>query len=133
MPSDVALGTPGSSGSVIYLAPTGAERAVIAPDKPTLSLRAAVPKPPKIAKPIPAVQENEHAVEAAQLTESARGGSLYGARIPGAPLTGHEIIPALPQVFPDPAISRADLPPGVTCDVIVEVTIDEYGNVIENK
>jgi outer membrane biosynthesis protein TonB len=65
------------------------------------------------------------------LDETARGGSLYGARIPGAPLTGHEIIPALPQVFPDPAISRADLPPGVQGDVIVEVTIDENGNVVE--
>ena len=133
MPSDVALGTPGSSGSVIYLAPAGAERAATAPDKPNLSLRASAPKPPIIAKPLPAVHENDNAIAGAQLNETARGGSLYGARIPGAPLTGHEVIPALPQVFPDPAVSRADLPPGVQGDVIVEVTIDEHGNVIETK
>ena len=133
MPSDVALGTPGSSGSVIYLAPTGAERAVAAPDKPSLALRASIPKPPSVPRPLPVVHEQEDATEAANLAETARGGSLYGARIPGAPLTGHEIIPALPQVFPDPAISRADLPPGVAGDVIVEVTIDEHGNVIETK
>jgi outer membrane biosynthesis protein TonB len=133
MPSDVALGTPGSSGSVIYLAPTGAERAETAPEKLSLSLRASAPKPPKIAKPLPVVHENDNATASAQLTETARGGSLYGARIPGAPLTGHEIIPALPQVFPDPAISRADLPPGVAGDVIVEVTIDDHGNVIETR
>jgi TonB family protein len=60
-------------------------------------------------------------------------GSPYGARIPGAPLTGHEIIPALPQVFPDPAITRADLPAGVEGDVVVEVTRDERGNVVELK
>ena len=53
--------------------------------------------------------------------------------MPGAPLTGHEVIPALPQVFPDPAVSRADLPPGVQGDVVVEVTIDEQGNVVELK
>ena len=133
MPSDVALGTPGSSGSVIYLAPTGAERAAAAPDKPSLALRASAPKPPMIAKPLPAVHEDDNSIASAQLAETSRGGSLYGARIPGAPLTGHEIIPALPQVFPDPAISRADLPPGVQGDVIVEVTIDEHGNVIEIK
>ena len=36
-------------------------------------------------------------------------------------------------MFPDPAVSRADLPPGVQGDVIVEVTIDEQGNVVETK
>jgi TonB family protein len=111
----------------------GAEKAVAVPDKPRLSLRASAPKPPQIAKPISAVRENDNTIETAQLAETARGGSLYGARIPGAPLTGHEIIPALPQVFPDPAVSRADLPSGVQGDVIVEVTIDEQGNVVETR
>jgi TonB family protein len=32
-------------------------------------------------------------------------------------------------VFPDPPVSRADLPAGVEGDVVVEVTIDEQGNV----
>ncbi len=133
MPSDVALGTPGSSGSVIYLAPAGAERAVSAPEEPRLALRVPAPKPLSITKPLPMVNENENATESATLDESAHGGSPYGARIPGAPLTGPEIIPALPQVFPDPAISPADLPPGVQGDVIVEVTIDEQGNVVQTK
>ena len=38
-------------------------------------------------------------------------------------------MPALPQVFPDPPVARSELPPGVSGDVIVEVTIDEQGNV----
>ena len=84
-------------------------------------------------KPAPPVHENDNATAGATLDETARGGSPYGARVPGAPLTGHEVIPALPQVFPDPAVSRADLPPGVQGDVVVEVTIDEQGNVIELK
>jgi TonB family protein len=90
-------------------------------------------KVPTAPKPEPVVHESENSVEGAKLAETARGGSLFGGRIPGSPLTGHEIIPALPQVFPDPAIGRADLPPGVQGDVIVEVTIDQQGNVIETK
>ena len=131
MPSDVALGTPGSSGSVIYLAPVGRESAVATPAKPKLKLNASVPKVPP--PPTPAPRDNSNPAESSNLEATARGGSLYGARIPGTPLTGHEIVPALPQVFPDPAISRADLPPGVQGDVVVEVTIDEQGNVIETK
>lgn len=133
MPSDVALGTPGSSGSVTYLAPVGAEKEVAAQEKPKLSLHATALKTPVAAKPAPPTHEPENPNATATLDATARAGSLYGARVPGAPLTGHEVIPALPQVFPDPAVSRADLPPGVQGDVVVEVTIDEQGNVVELK
>jgi TonB family protein len=133
MPSDVQLGTPGSSGSIVYLAPTGPERKQEAFEKPKLQI--VVTKKPSIVppQPPPDVRENEAGTETAKLDTTAQGGSLYGSRIPGAPLTGHEIIPALPQVFPDPAVGRADLPPGVQGNVVVEVTIDEQGNVIELK
>ncbi len=133
MPSDVALGTPGSSGSITYLAPIGAEKEVAAPEKPKLSIHAASLKTPVTPKPAAPIHETENPSATAALDATARAGSLYGARVPGAPLTGHEVIPALPQVFPDPAVSRADLPPGVQGDVIVEVTIDEQGNVVELK
>jgi TonB family protein len=133
MPSDVQLGTPGSSGSIVYLAPTGPELKQEAVEKPKLQI--VVTKKPAIAppKPLPDVHENENGRETAKLDATAQVGSLYGTRVPGAPLTGHEIIPALPQVFPDPAVSRSDLPPGIQGDVVVEVTIDEQGNVVELK
>ena len=133
MPSDVDLGTPGSSGSVIYLAPIGPERATTAPAKSHDELSTAVEIPPSTPTPVATTPENENAVETAPLDATARGGSPYGARIPGAPLTGNEVMPALPQVFPDPVVTRADVPPGVQGDVIVEVTIDEQGNVVETK
>ena len=133
MPSDVALGTPGSTGSITYLGPVGAEREVVVPEKPKLDLHAVALKSTAAPKPAPPVHEHETATPGAPFDETARGGSPYGARVPGAPLTGHEVIPALPQVFPDPAVSRADLPPGVQGDVVVEVTIDEQGNVVELK
>ncbi len=53
--------------------------------------------------------------------------------MPGSPLTGDEVVPAFPDVYPDPPVSRADLPAGVQGDVIVEVTIDSGGNVVDMK
>lgn len=132
-PSDVALGIPGSSGSVsiIYLAPVGPEQTRSSPDKPQLTLRASLPKKPKPPK-IETKPEPEQATVDNAAEQTARGGSPFG-RVPGSPITGDEVVPALPEVFPDPAISRDDLPVGVQGDVIVEVTIDSRGNVVETK
>jgi protein TonB len=35
--------------------------------------------------------------------------------------------------FPDPHVSRSELPPGVAGDVVVEITIDEAGNIVNRK
>ncbi len=43
------------------------------------------------------------------------------------------MIPALPEVAPDPPVEAGEIPPGVTGDVVVEVTIDAQGNVIKTK
>jgi len=128
IPREVALGSAYSSGSVIYLAPLGAERAHhLAP----LELAKVSPKPqPSLrAKPVAAKREEPSKTAASAPDITASAGSPYGAHIPGAPLTGEAVMPALPQVFPDPPVALSDLPPGVQGDVIVEVTIDEQGNV----
>lgn len=54
-------------------------------------------------------------------------GSLYGA------LDGHEIRPALPVYSFDPVVSETELPNGVEGNVIVEITIDDKGNVVERS
>ena len=112
-PHDVALGIPGSSGSVsiIYLAPVGAEQTRSVPDKPHLTLRAALAKKPKPQPKVEPKPEPEQPTVDAGLERAARGGSPMG-RVPGSPLTGDEVIPALPEVFPDPPVSRSDLPAG---------------------
>ncbi len=133
-PSAVDLGIRHSSGSqsIIYLAPVGPEQAKTSPEKPKLTLQAKLapkPKPPKVEpkrEEAPAETANDAALK------TARGGSPFG-RVPGSPLTGDEVIPAFPDVFPDPPVSRADLPSGVQGDVIVEVTIDPQGNVVETR
>lgn len=65
-------------------------------------------------------------------SEAVRAGSPFGSVLQG-PLTGHEVRPALPVVFPDPMIPRSEIPPGVEGSVIVEVTIDDHGTVVETK
>ncbi len=63
---------------------------------------------------------------------SPKAGSPYSTHNAGA-LVGVDIMPALPTIFPDPPIARAEIPQGVTGDVVVEITIDERGNVIETR
>ena len=133
-PADVALGLPHSSGSlsITYIAPLGPEQRKTPADEPKLSLRATVsarpkPHPPERKPQEPAARTADNAQE-----QTARGGSPYG-RVPGSPLTGDEVVPAFPDVFPDPPISHSDLPAGIQGDVVVEVTIDSQGNVVQMK
>jgi TonB family protein len=133
-PSDVDLGIPKSSGSlsIVYLAPVGPEQTHASPDEPRLTLRAALPVKPKPHKTDKKPKESPQATADNAPDQTAQGGSRFG-RVPGSPLSGDEVIPAFPDIFPDPPVSRADLPAGVQGDVIVEVTIDPQGNVVETK
>ncbi|MFZ0912156.1 MAG: TonB family protein [Candidatus Korobacteraceae bacterium] len=135
-PSDVDLGIKGSSGStsIVYLSPVGPEKTQSAPDEQRPVLRAALtPKPrPKPHKPDAKTRQTDQPTRDDAPVQTARGGSPYG-RVPGSPLTGDEVVPALPEVFPDPPVSRSDIPAGVQGDVIVEVTIDAQGNVVQTR
>lgn len=82
--------------------------------------------------PQPKQEQTPAATQADAPLQTARGGSFFG-HVPGSPLTGDEVVPAFPDVYPDPPVSRGDLPSGVQGDVIVEVTIDPQGNVVETK
>jgi TonB family protein len=131
-PSDVDLGIPHSSGSVsiVYLAPIGAEQAK--PPSAKLTLRTALDRKPKPRKAEPRREEVAAKTADNGPAQTARGGSPFG-RVPGSPLTTDEVIPAFPDVYPDPPVSGAELPAGVQGDVIVEVTIDTRGNVVDMK
>ncbi len=63
------------------------------------------------------------------------GAPLRAARYNGSLLQGpgssHETRIALPVIGPQPPISSSDLPMGNNGDVIVEITIDEQGNVVK--
>jgi len=66
------------------------------------------------------------------LNKSARAGTEYGS-LSHRVSSGTEALPALPLVFPDPAVFPWQVPKGLTGDVIVEVTIDEQGAVTETR
>ena len=64
-----------------------------------------------------------------QAAEARPAGSPLGTVLEG-PLTGEEVRPALPIVSPDPTVATAELA-GLQGDVVVEVTIDEKGNIVQ--
>ena len=125
-PSSIAFGNAdsGVSTQIVYLGPSSIPRHT--------PLRAPRPKTKHqpAAKLTSPEEESEPSLDAP--IESARAGSLVGSSSTG-PRTGYESRPALPVVFPNPAVDRADIPSGVAGDVVVEVTIDEKGNVAEAK
>ncbi len=132
--SDVDHGIPRSSGSVsiVYQAGVGPEQLKYLPEEPQPPRRPSLVHKPMLISARPNPTQTMRPTPPVAPEQTARGGSPWG-RIPGSPIIGDEIVPALPEVFPDPPVSRADLPVGVQGDVIVEITIDAQGNVIETK
>jgi TonB family protein len=114
-PSSVAWGAHGNSASLIYF-PRVAEHES---SSKKLHFRAKAKYKPAIEAP-------------QQVVESARAGAPEGS-LSNGPVSGIEASPALPLIFPDPSIYPGQLPKGLQGDVIVEVTIDEHGNVTETR
>ncbi len=63
---------------------------------------------------------------------NSHAGSPLGTMIDG-PIAGHEVHVAYPVVYPDPPVDRAELPRDLVGDVVIEVTIDSQGAVVETK
>ncbi len=97
-------------------------------EQPLLSLHMAAQKKAQKAK----IQKRLNDLELEKTADSTEAGSTSGSSIAGD-LSGDDVKPALPSVFPDLRILRSELPNGVQGDVIVEITIDTQGNVVEAK
>ena len=95
--------------------------------KPLLSL----PTAPKKTRPT-RLKKRTNALEVEKPTGQNEAGSTQGSGYDG-PASGDEVKPALPMAFQDLRISRSELPSGLQGDVIVEVTIDAQGAVVEEK
>jgi TonB family protein len=87
-------------------------------------------KKPRKQPPVSHV-ESETEITAALAPNERPAGSPYGSLYYGK-AAGPEVRPALPIVARDPAIG-SDLSNGIMGDVVVEVTIDEQGKIIELK
>ncbi|MCU1310500.1 MAG: TonB-like protein [Candidatus Angelobacter sp.] len=127
-PRVVVRGEEGTSSVVVYLPSREA-----VPLQPVAQAHSSlrVPRPKK--RPI--VQNkapNATEESTGSTTQTTQAGSLYGSQTSGLTL-GHEVRPALPVSGDRPAISASELPKGIQGDVIVEITIDVEGNVVESK
>jgi TonB family protein len=111
-PDDFSPQTPPDAAKLIYPRQ---------PTKPRVSPKFKFRKPPEdIVADADAADHNSHA------------GSPLGTVLDG-PITGHEVHVAYPVVYPNPPVDRAELPRDLVGDVVVEVTIDAQGNVVETK
>jgi periplasmic protein TonB len=81
------------------------------------------------ALPRPKLGSDTETAAPGEAAQTHPAGSPQGTVLEG-PLTGEEVRPALPVVSPDPILATSELG-GLQGDVVVEVTIDEKGNIIQ--
>lgn len=91
------------------------------------------PKPRRLALPKShATQPDPSLANAETGDHDSHAGSPLGTMIEG-PVAGHEFHIAYSVVAPNPPIDRAELPRDLVGDVVIVVTIDSQGNVVETK
>jgi len=127
-PSFIAAGN-NRVTSIVYVAATaGADAAP--PEETRLRLPATEHRIPK--QEVKTHQDQSNPNQTASVTEATQAGSRYGSSLNGSS-DGHDVRPALPVHFPDPDVERSAIPSGVEGNVIVQITIDVQGNVVETK
>jgi TonB family protein len=107
------------------------------PDEQKVALKRSITPKAKLKRPKPtsATPPPDHLqvpADAIAADFNSRAGKALGTVIDG-PIEGHEVHIAYPVIFPDPSLSRSDLSHDLQGDVIVEVTIDSEGNVVETR
>ena len=97
----------------------------------TLDLEAADPGNQDAERelPRPRIGLDDQTSAPGQVAQARAAGSPLGTVLDG-PLSGEEVRPALPVVSPDPRVAADELG-SLQGDVIVEVTIDEKGNIVQ--
>jgi protein TonB len=131
-PEWLAHGDGPHSYQLIYVAPDNDASPpdaakLLYPKQPGKTRPRAQSEPPK-----PAAEPQQPVADADPGDHNSHAGSALGTVIDG-PVTGHEVHVAYPTVYPDPPVDRGELPRDLVGDVIVEVTIDSTGAVVETK
>ena len=131
-PAWLAFGAASHSYKLIYFAP-GANSDT-PPDTAKLLFpnRKARPSSTPKAEPKPVPKPPQFIANAEPGDRDSHAGSPLGILIDG-PIEGHEVHVAYPTVYPNPPVDRAALPRALVGDVVIEVTIDSQGNVVETK
>jgi TonB family protein len=130
-PAWLAFGDSPHGYKLIYVAPDANDDT--RPDAAKLVFpRHASRNRPRPQTPKPAPEPQPVMADADAGDHNSHAGSPLGTMIDG-PVTGHEVHVAYPVVYPDPPVDRAELPRDLKGDVVIEVTIDSQGNVVETK
>jgi TonB family protein len=137
-PTWLAWGNAQHSYHITYL-PTGnednpADEAKLALPTPPAASQPNVKPRPQARRPKKAEQPPQHQLDAKadEGNENSKAGSALGMVVDG-PISGHEVHVAYPVVYPDPPVNRAELPRDLVGDVVIEVTIDSEGKVVETR
>ncbi|HEY6273034.1 MAG TPA: energy transducer TonB [Terriglobales bacterium] len=104
--------------------------AAVAPHEPALL---SLPVPARQARNTKAkLEKRSNVLERDQPADEREAGSRQGTSFDG-PSEGDEVKQGFAIMFAPPHVSRWELPHGTEGDVIVELTIDAEGNVVEEK
>jgi protein TonB len=131
-PTWLAYGDGAHTTRLVYFPPIASDAAPD-PAKLLFPARTSRPRPrplPKAEAPTPVPEPQPVVADAGD--RNAKAGSPLGTMIDG-PITGHEVHVAYPTTYPDPPVDRSGLPRDLVGDVVIEVTIDSQGNVVETK
>lgn len=129
-PSSVAKGDGPKSYRLVYFSPVGADKGEAAEHKETAFLAPGTVARREARKN---ARERKSVSREGEVSDrSAKAGTPFGSLLYG-PESGHDVRPAYPVVFPDPPVRNSELPDDLVGEVIVEVTIDAQGQVIETK
>jgi TonB family protein len=79
----------------------------------------------------PSAEDKSQIATLSKLGHGAAAGLSYGS-VPGGPIYGDEIRPALPVTTVDPVVYPWELP-DAEGNVVVEITIDDQGNIISKN
>jgi periplasmic protein TonB len=131
-PSSLAMGHGDKSYKLVYFAPVGATNQPEPEEQKTLLAQKSKLNLARKHKQQMLQQQANIAKQIDENNKDARAGSEYGSLFAGN-YEGHDVKPAYPVVYPDPPVARWEIPEGFQGDVVVEVSIDKLGNVIDLK
>jgi len=133
-PTWLAFGDSTHTYHITYI-PTGNEETPLKEAKLTLPKTPHTPQSrphPQTQKPKPTQPPRPPEPNAEEGSVNSKVGSYLG-RVVDGPIFGHEVHVAYPIVYPDPPLNRAELPRDLAGDLVIEVTIDSQGNVVDTK
>jgi periplasmic protein TonB len=133
-PTWLAFGDGAHTYKLTYLPPSDQDKNDADAAKLLFPLHTSTPHPRPLPKSEPKREPEPQPVtpDAEAGDRNSHAGSPLGTMIDG-PVTGHEVHVAYPTVYPDPPVDRSELPRDLVGDVVIEVTIDSQGNVVETK